>query len=239
MARIIFQPLEETLLLHFSSAPTSPSSIRLLTLTVRLSAHLLLLLPAFLPPLLPALISLLLPRRYLSTSAPEILEIYLKAYIPLLSLNGILEAYHAATATPAEVKTQIKWMIASSFGFVGALVVNAKSVRWQTEATLIYASCFAMTIRIVYALLHARRRASESGGELRMSSIIPRKAVVVAAAGSGVLLRWLAMTSRWEGGWKGRGELIVAGAVLGLSTLGVIGLSERGDIQEVWKGKME
>jgi oligosaccharide translocation protein RFT1 len=137
-------------------------------------------------------------------------------------------------------------MVASSFGFVGALTVNAKSAQWQTETTLIYASCFAMAIRIVYALLHARRRARESGGELRMSSIIPRKAVLVAAAGSGVLLRWLAMTSRWEGvwsrwegGWKGRGELIVAGAVLGLSTLGVIGLSERRDIQEVWKGKTE
>lgn len=231
--------MEETLLLHFSSSPSDPSSIRLLTLALRLSSHLLLLLPSFLPPLLPALIPLLLPRRYLSTSAPGILETYLKVYIPLLSLNGILEAYHAATATPDQVKTQIKWMVASSLGFVGALFANGRFLGMQTETTLIYASCLAMVIRITYALLHAQRRARITGGELRVTSILPRKTSMVVAIGSGAILRMLAGMGRWQYGWKGRFELIISGAILGLGTLGVVAMAERRDIMEVWKGKID
>ncbi len=42
---------------------------------------------------------------------------------PSLELNGILEAFHAASATPQQVKTQAKWMIGSSAVFVACLAV--------------------------------------------------------------------------------------------------------------------
>ncbi|RXK36720.1 hypothetical protein M231_06027 [Tremella mesenterica] len=122
IARIIFQPLEETLLLYFSSSLNSPSTLPLLILSLRFSTHLFLLILTFLPPLYPTILPLLLPKRYLLTSAPKTLETYLLWYIPLLSLNGVLESFHSASASPIQVSKQAKWMIGSSFIFIISLI---------------------------------------------------------------------------------------------------------------------
>ena len=41
-------------------------------------------------------------------------------YLPLLAYNGILEAFVAAVASPAQLKEQSKWMLAFSLAYVGA-----------------------------------------------------------------------------------------------------------------------
>lgn len=231
IARILFQPLEETLLLHFSSSlqSSSPSSATLqqFTYIVHLSVHLLLLLPSFVPPLLPAIIPLLLPRRYLSTSAPTTLETYLTWYIPLLSLNGILEAFHASSATPEEVKRQAKFMVASSAGFAGVLYLLTKTTLavmtgMTTEQSLIIASCAAMALRIGYAFRHARRYFAARGGALRTGDIMPHAAVMGISIASGLILRVLQGNETWQSSWKGWAQLVGVGGVLGLSTLGVM-----------------
>lgn len=169
IARIIFQPMEETLLLHFTSSLTSPETPELLTYILHISSHLLLLLPIFLPPLYSPIIPLLLPKRYLtSTTASKTLESYLKFYLPLLSLNGLIESFHAASADSRQVAMQMRWMIGGSFVFAttlwslrNGLVVVRKLGGGKggltTEQALIYASCASMIVRIVYAYRHASR----------------------------------------------------------------------------------
>ena len=123
IARLGFQPIEETVLLHFSSHPpeTNPHSGELMTFIAHIAAHLLFIFPAFVPPLFPPSIVLLLPMKYLQTSAPFILRRYLEWYIPLLGVNGVLEAFVTATSTPKEVSLQATWMFVSSATFVGVL----------------------------------------------------------------------------------------------------------------------
>ncbi|ORY33781.1 Rft protein-domain-containing protein [Naematelia encephala] len=231
IARIVFQPLEETLLLHFSSSLSSPSTPQLLAFTIRLSAHLLVILPAFVPPLLPAILPVLLPRAYFATSAPQTLETYLKIYIPLMSLNGILEAFHTASATPDQVKTQAKWMMAGSTAFASSLwlFTSTSSTRhalgWTTEQYLVLSSCVGMAVRIVYAYRHARR--FFKGRELRVAQITPTTRVTAAIVGSGIALRWLFMTERWTRSWRGWIELVGTGGALGLAVLALIGNTER------------
>lgn len=225
VARIIFQPLEETLLLHFSSALSAPSTPHLLTYILHISSHLLLLLPAFLPPLLPALLPVLLPRRYVHTSAPSTLETYLIWYLPLLSLNGIFEAFHASSATPGQVATQARWMINSSLAFaIGlyGLTHLPEDIQLGTEKALIYASCLAMTVRITYAWRHARRYLVGREGGLSILRIAPKWQVTLAAAVSGGVLRALERTGRWKGSWMAWAGLVGEGAILGLGVLGIM-----------------
>ena len=46
-------------------------------------------------------LSLALPRKYLSTSAPRILAVYIY-YIPAMAYNGVLEAFLASAAAPSD-----------------------------------------------------------------------------------------------------------------------------------------
>lgn len=197
VARIIFQPVEETLLLHWSRALDAPATVPLLTLALRLSSHLALLLPVFVPPLLPLVLPFLLPRRYTAeTSAGLTLQTYLAAYLPLLSLNGILEAFHAASATPAQVARQAKVMIASSGVFALCLWALARGsvLAVTTEQALIYASCSAMLVRIAYALVHARavvRQQQPRSAFLKIGTVLPKWPVRIAVALLGGLV-WAA-----------------------------------------------
>lgn len=215
IARIVFQPIEETLLLHFSSDPSEPANGPLISFITHISSHLLLLLPSFLPPLLPPVLSVLLPKKYLLTSAPSTLQTYLCFYIPLLSLNGVLEAYHTATATPQQMTIQTRWMIASSGVFVAALFAF-KGVL-QTETALISASCVAMGVRILYAYLHAKTQAG-----MGVRALLPKSAVTITSVICGSVLRRVYKTGRWTQGWSTWFELLGFGGVLGLATLGVM-----------------
>lgn len=233
IARIVFQPLEETLLLHFSSHLRSPSSDTLLSFILYLSSHLLLILPAFLPPLLPALLPLLLPRRYLATSAPSTLETYLSWYMPLLSLNGILEAFHSSSATSAEVAVQARWMIASFVAFTGVLyslthVTADTTWKASTEQSLIFASCAGMVVRILYAYLHARRffgREGDTKGNgpvFGLKRISPSIAVIGVAALDAAVLRERQRSDMWKRSWVEWILYVGPGGVLGLGLLGVM-----------------
>ena len=52
----------------------------------------------------------LLPQQYLTTSAPEILVVWVW-YIPVLALNGSLEAFLSSVATPNELHRQSRYVI--------------------------------------------------------------------------------------------------------------------------------
>lgn len=231
IARIVFQPLEETLFLHFSTHGPEATTPALLRFVTQLSSYLLIILPNFLPPLLPAVLPLLLPRRYLRTTAPSTLEAYLSFYVPLLSLNGIMEAYHSSSATPQQIAKQAKWMICSSSAFVGSLYglthlptnqLKAAGLRGpSTEQALIYSSCISMIIRIVYAFQHAQRSfaAQPPNQQFSFRAVAPPGVLVGLAVAQGQLLRKVAREGHWarsRSGWLG---LLGLGGGMGLILL--------------------
>jgi oligosaccharide translocation protein RFT1 len=75
-------------------------------ISVQIGASLVLC--GFGPPLLPVVLQLVLPRRYLATSAPDLLQAWIW-YIPILAINGVLEAFVSSVATPADVHRQSRW----------------------------------------------------------------------------------------------------------------------------------
>lgn len=224
VARIIFQPVEETLRLHWSRSLSAPGTIPLLEFAIRLSSHLLLLFPVFLPPLLPAILPLLLPRKYTAeTSAAATLQTYLVCYLPLLSLNGILESFHAASATPAQVAEQAWVMGASSATFILTLWRLASWAKagagYTTEQALIYASCASMLVRIGYAAFHAVRFTRRHNQSLM---VVPKPAVLTAVAVCGASVRAVAGRLGLDQGLRGTLVLLGTGAVAGLSVLGTM-----------------
>lgn len=107
-----------------------------------------------------------------------------------MSLNGILEAFHASSASPAQIAKQARWMIASSVAFAGGLWLLSANTPGgiSTEQCLVYASCISMIVRIVYAGSHAMRFFSKT--PIRITDVLPHPTVMaIAAVGAAVLRR--------------------------------------------------
>lgn len=124
IARIVFQPIEETLRVFFSKIlpnpgiekPTGRSLIQaadaltlLLSVQVAISTIFVVFGTAYLPILLP----ILLPPKYLATSAPQVLTAWVW-YIPVLALNGGLEAFLSSVATPQDLNQQSRCVLFNS-----------------------------------------------------------------------------------------------------------------------------
>ena len=198
-ARIVFQPIEETSRVFFSktlssSSKTSMDSLRtasdtLFTLLL-LFTHLLLLLVTFAPPYLDLALSLALPGRYLHTSAPSILRVYVY-YIPTMAFNGVLEAFFASTASTADLRAQSRWLLIFSLAFVGGAVFCAKSLGLG-DAGLVWANVANLWLRASYAWLFARQYFAGKGAAemIRVRRAIPPHAVLGAFATSAVITRW-------------------------------------------------
>jgi oligosaccharide translocation protein RFT1 len=200
VARILFQPIEETSRVFFSKTLSSSSPTRadlstaahiLLSLLV-LFTHLLFLLATFGPPYLSLAISILIPPRYHATSAPMILRTYIY-YIPTMAFNGLLEAFLASTSSPAELRMQSRWMVLFSITFIVTAVTLSRFLSWG-DAGLVWANVANLGLRALYAWNFTRRFYVQRGaGELvRWQRTLPPLPVfgtfVVAAA----VTRWSA-----------------------------------------------
>lgn len=119
-------------------------------MTILLSfSHLLLLLATFGPPYISLALSIVLPPRYLATSAPAILKVYI-LYIPMMAFNGILEAFFASTATPDDLRKQSRWLLIFSVCFVGASVTLSQYLGLG-DAGLVWANIANLAVRAGYA----------------------------------------------------------------------------------------
>ncbi|PIL33087.1 transporter [Ganoderma sinense ZZ0214-1] len=213
VARIVFQPIEETARVFFSKtltstpnpdpkskAPTSQSKESLQTastvLTTLLLAftHLLLLLVTFAPPYLPLALSLVLPRKYLATSAPRILAVYVY-YVPAMAFNGVLEAFLASAASPSDLRAQARWLLLFSALFVAAAAGLARGLGLG-DAGLVWANVGNLALRAAYAWVFASRFFRERGGGrggdgvlLETRRAVPPAPVLAAFAAAGVAVR--------------------------------------------------
>ncbi|KAI0077851.1 Rft-1-domain-containing protein [Panus rudis PR-1116 ss-1] len=198
VARIVFQPIEETSRVFFSktlssSSTNDPSSLQtasnILTTLLLLFNHLLLLLATFAPPYLPLAITILLPPRYHATSAPSILQTYVY-YIPMMAFNGVLEAFFASTATPSDLRVQSRWMLILSLGFVGAAYLFSQ-VFELGDAGLVWANIANLFLRAMYAWMFIKKFFATRGGEdlVLWRKTLPPVQVLLAFVVSGVVTR--------------------------------------------------
>ena len=95
-----------------SSAPNTPDNLTVLNQASSAIASLLsiqiafsMLVVTFGSSYLPIVLQLLLPAQYISTSAPKVLSAWIW-YIPVLALNGGLEAFYSSVATPRDLRAQ-------------------------------------------------------------------------------------------------------------------------------------
>ena len=206
VARIVFQPIEETARVFFSKTLASSSSSKpgdgdpiarnqealqtastvLLTLLLAFT-HLLLLLITFAPPYLPLALSLALPRKYLATSAPAILGVYIY-YIPAMAYNGVLEAFFASAASPADLRAQARWMLVFSAAFVAGAAALARGLGLG-DAGLVWANVANLALRAGYAWAFVRRFFRARGATVEWGSAVPPLPVLASFAAAGAAVR--------------------------------------------------
>lgn len=201
VARIIFQPIEETSRVFFSKTLSSSSSnsknslntaSQILLSMLLLFTHLFLLLVTFGPPYLSIVLSVLLPPRYHNTSAPLILRAYIY-YIPTMAFNGLLEAFFASTSTPSDLRSQSRWMFLFSVAFVVTAVGLAKGLGWG-DAGLVWANIANLGFRTLYAWLFVLRFFGQrgAGDVVNWRRALPPVVVWGAFALSAATTRWSA-----------------------------------------------
>ncbi|SNX82089.1 related to nuclear division protein Rft1 [Melanopsichium pennsylvanicum] len=206
VARILFQPVEETARIVFSSElaaidqnyASSPVKIPVATfervvnmLSALFKLHILLglLLTTFGGPLSTPLLYIMAgPQWALNTSAPAILAAY-TFYLPIMGINGIVEGFVQSVASEAQIKKYSRVLVGASVGFVGVLagintvVDKEKSILAKTG--LVWANALSLCVRawwcwrflITYFEVAARGGQSKDFGAGIVSRIRPGTAL--------------------------------------------------------------
>lgn len=218
IARIVFQPIEETLRVFFSrtlgksSAAADEGRTAAMhqaanTLRGLLSAQtsLSLILITFGAPYLPIVLPILLPPQYMSTSAPQVLGAWL-FYIPVLAVNGALEAFLSSVASSKDLNKQSRcvlfsilhfrpldsfthsWMIAFSMVYILSAIGLYRA--GFGDASLVYANIINLSVRIAYCLLFVQRyfASHPSGPSLALRQMLPSLYLIIACSASAALV---------------------------------------------------
>ncbi|KAL8871499.1 MAG: hypothetical protein Q9174_002677 [Haloplaca sp. 1 TL-2023] len=203
IARMVFQPIEESSrslfgrLLH-RPAPSSSTSRHAVpkrnrdsrTQLVQAVAYLTTLLRSYLilsvimmavgPTIAPILLRIVAGSRWSQSEASSVLAAYCY-YIPLLALNGILEAFVSAAATPAELRVQSAWMVAFSavFASTGFLVLKV----WEQGARgLVVANGVNMLCRIAWSWHFVDTHLRREGTRIKYTDVVPSLGLVLSGA---------------------------------------------------------
>lgn len=182
VARILLQPIEEASRSYFSnilpaarvqqeptrkeldSAQKNKRTAKLVLVTI-LRVYILAsaLLMSFAPSVINTVLSVWLNGSKWRTITP-VLSAYCY-YIPLLAINGILESFVTATASPATLQNQGLWWIPFSFVFG----VAGYLFRGYGASGLVYANCVNLSLRIIWAACYMKM----VFGDLNISSVSP------------------------------------------------------------------
>lgn len=179
VARLLFQPLEESSRLYFSSlASSSPetdeppgpptssdseskatrpplsavaSAASYLRLLLLFYTHLALIFVLLAPAYTTPLLHLLLGSRWSRTSASPILRTYALS-LPFLAFNGLTEAFFQSVASPAWIQRGAAWMVVCAAAFAASVWVTIG--RWGMGAEgLVVANCVNMAMRTAFSTL--------------------------------------------------------------------------------------
>lgn len=186
IARMLFQPIETSSRNLFAtlcaapaqdsakpassgktavSTPAAKDSVKtasqILVTLLRLYSIISLLAFTIGPTLAPLLLRLVAGARWSDSGAGEVLGTYCY-YIPFLAINGVSEAFVAATASTKDLRNQSFWMggnfvvfASSAWLFLRVLSLGAKGLVW--------ANCVNMALRIAFNLSFIRAFFAEHG----------------------------------------------------------------------------
>ncbi|KAF2487095.1 Rft protein-domain-containing protein [Neohortaea acidophila] len=165
------------------------------------------------PTAAPLLLRLVAGSRWSSSGAAQVLGTYCY-YIPFLAINGVSEAFVAATASTKDLRDQTFWMVGfsglfglSAYAFVSVLGLGAEGLVWS--------NCVNMALRVVFNFAFVRRYFAERGRAFSIAGVLPNMyAVGFAVAAPSVLTQ-----SGKIGTFKAYGlfgELVRVGGVAGL-----------------------
>lgn len=192
IARIIFQPLEESSRNLFSAllSQDGPNSkrtdVQLRTakgqLVTILRAYQLLsalILPIG-PIMVPTVLTILGGRQWASPKVADLLSLYCY-YIPFLAFNGITEAFVSSAANPSEIRTQTGWMGAFSacYALAAYLFLEVGSLG---AYGLVLANIVNMAVRTLWSYCFIRGFFHKNGSSLGISEISMKPAAYILSA---------------------------------------------------------
>ena len=204
LARLLFQPVEESSRTYFSrllsssATPVATESKKatkaspavreakdslqaLLKLYVLLSAVVV----SVGPFAAPSLLAVVAGRRWTGVGAGHVLGVYC-FYIPFLALNGLTESFVASVASQAEVHGQSVWMGAFSVVFAASAFVFMRVFSLGAEG-LVLASIVNMLCRIVWSFAFIKAYFKRHQVTMSVRSLIPASTVALS------LSTWVAM----------------------------------------------
>lgn len=132
------------------------------------------------PTAAPLLLQLVAGARWADSGAGVVLATYCYC-IPLLAINGVSEAFVAATASTAELRAQSLWMTAFSAGFAVSAYVFLRVLDLGAQG-LVLANCVNMALRIAFNLRYVGMFFRRKGEEFRVVEILPNVYAVGGAA---------------------------------------------------------
>ncbi|KAL8901992.1 MAG: hypothetical protein Q9207_004917 [Kuettlingeria erythrocarpa] len=205
VARTVFQPIEESSrslfgrLLHVSTSTPSISdnakaataseqrkqagqAATFLQALLHIYSLISIAVVAIGPSFSPLLLRMIAGSRWSESDAPSVLAAYCY-YIPLLAVNGILEAFVSAAASPSQLRAQSAWMIAFSgaFATTGFLVLKV----WDQGAQgLVLANAVNMTCRIFWSWHFVRDHLQHRGASLSYLDVLPSAGTMVCGFGT-------------------------------------------------------
>ena len=217
LARLVFQPIEESSRSYFSrllapsSQPTvtttepsksepkttssAPFAEARTALQSLLRAYLLLslVITSLGPPAAAPLLSLVAGPRWAGSGAAACLAAYMW-YVPLLAVNGVAEAFVASVAAGEEVHRQSAWMGAFSVVFGAAGFVCLRVLNWGAEG-LVVANMINMACRIAWCWMFIKGYFARKGSVFGLVAVLPSPSSVAAAAVTSQVVRRVVVTS--------------------------------------------
>lgn len=202
LARLLFQPVEESSRSYFSRLLSSVTPVKqggkpvqevseakqnlqtLLRLYILLASIIISLGPFAAPPLL----AIVAGKQWAGSGAGDVLAAYC-FYIPFMGLNGLTESFVASVATEAEVHIQSVWMGAFSVIFAASAFLFMR-IYPLGAIGLVLANIINMGCRIIWSGAFIKRFFKTHGTDFKIKSLIPESTLGVSIA-TAILLKQL------------------------------------------------
>ncbi|KAI0506024.1 Rft-1-domain-containing protein [Xylaria bambusicola] len=191
LARLVFQPIEESSRNYFSKLLSSPSMSTAgkrtqdktvattqvhkarndLQALLKFYVLLSIIVVSIGPYAAPLLVQIVAGPRWSGSGAGAVLARYC-LYIPLLAVNGVAEAFVSSIATKSEVHRQSLWMGAFSCIFAIAGFVSLRIFHLGAVG-LVYANAINMTCRIIWSGAFISQYFRLNGVDFGWSELVP------------------------------------------------------------------
>ncbi|PWY65652.1 Rft-1-domain-containing protein [Aspergillus heteromorphus CBS 117.55] len=190
LARVLFQPIEESSRALFSSLLNFDETGQLsIKNTNAAKNHLIQIMHIYSMmavvgfPLGPSLVTLGLHvlggGNWVSPRVSSLLSLYCY-YIPFLAFNGIGESFVSSAANPAELRKQAVWMGVFSACYTSAAYLLLE-VGGLGAHGMVYANILNMAVRTVWSFLFIRSFLRRHNGDISFADLSPRPHTCVAA----------------------------------------------------------